>query len=316
MTNLDPVADMAVRAAVDAFMEGRLTPELPGETVFETKNSRYRLLDGIVFAAPDDALIGSELVGWLMESRRHSVVESAWQPGSRAVLVDRHRGRNIIVTSTTRLLHLEEHASMPPPPRHPDRAPSPAFSPRNAPVVPSTPPPSQAAPAPAVASPPPRPAPQPPAPRPSSPIQSAVAVQKRAIHLPPRPIAPRPAASPSPSQPAARSLPVPAPPPRRDASSPAHVSGQGQPVDDPGWELTSSEFEVEGDPPRPERALVSQATMSASVPGPAASPNAPLHGARHSSKHPMKAPESASDAPIPLVRPLHQGGPSVPRPRR
>ncbi len=124
MTNLDPAADKAVRDAVDAYMEGRLTPEFVGETVFETKNSRYRLLDGVVFAAPDDSLIGSELVGWLMESRRRSVVESAWQPGLRAVLVDRHHGRHIIVTSTTRLLHLEQHSSADPPSRSPGTSPS------------------------------------------------------------------------------------------------------------------------------------------------------------------------------------------------
>ena len=111
MTNLDPVADKVVRDAVDAFLDGYLAPQLAserrGETAFETKNSRYRLVDGVVVAAPDDSLIGAELVGWLIESARRSVVESAWQPGSRAVLVDRHRGRNIIVTSTTRLLHPE-----------------------------------------------------------------------------------------------------------------------------------------------------------------------------------------------------------------
>ena len=111
MANLDLTADKAVRDAVDAFVEGRLVPDFVGETVFETKNSRYRLLDGVVFAAPDDSLIGAELVGWLMETRRRSVVGSSWQPGARAVLVDRHRGRNIIVTSTTRLLHLEEHSA-------------------------------------------------------------------------------------------------------------------------------------------------------------------------------------------------------------
>ena len=83
MSSLDTPADKAVRDAVDAFMEGRLTPEFSGETVFETKNSRYRLLDGVVFAAPDDSLLGAELVGWLMETSRRSVVGSAWQPGAQ-----------------------------------------------------------------------------------------------------------------------------------------------------------------------------------------------------------------------------------------
>src|SRR5438270_849287 len=107
MTNLEPRADKAVRDAVDAFMDGRLVPEFEGEIVFETKNSRYRMLDGVVFAAPDGSLVGAELVGWLSESARRCLIESSWQPGARAVLVDRKRGRNIIVTSTTRLLHQE-----------------------------------------------------------------------------------------------------------------------------------------------------------------------------------------------------------------
>lgn len=108
MTNLETRADRAVRDAVDAFMDGRLVPDFSGETIFETKNSRYRLHGGVVFAAPDPSLVGAELVGWLCESPRRCLVESAWQHGARAVLVDRSRGRNIIVTSTTRLLHVEE----------------------------------------------------------------------------------------------------------------------------------------------------------------------------------------------------------------
>jgi hypothetical protein len=108
MTNLDAAADKAVHDAVDAFMDGSLRPDFTGETVFETKHSRYRLRNGVVYAAPSDGLIGAELVGWLMETSRRTIVESAWQPGSRAVLVDRARGRNIIVTSSTRLLHLED----------------------------------------------------------------------------------------------------------------------------------------------------------------------------------------------------------------
>ena len=109
MPSLDAAADMAVRDAVDAFMDGRVTPDFGGETVFETKNSRYQLLDGVVFVAPDDALIGAELVGWLRDTPRGSAVGAAWQPGSRAVLVDRHRERTIIVTSTIRLLHVDGH---------------------------------------------------------------------------------------------------------------------------------------------------------------------------------------------------------------
>ena len=108
MTGLEPRADRAVRDAVDAFIEGRLRPAYAGETVFETKNSRYRVLDGILFSAPGATLVGAELVGWLIESATRSTVESAWQATSRAVLVDRKRGRHIIVTTSTSKLHLEE----------------------------------------------------------------------------------------------------------------------------------------------------------------------------------------------------------------
>src|SRR5262245_11582283 len=102
MTSIDPRADRVVRDAVDAFMDGRLEPDFSGETVFETKNSRYRMRDGVVVSAPDVSLLGAELVGWLCESSNRLLVESAWQHGARAVLVDRTRGRNIIVTSATR----------------------------------------------------------------------------------------------------------------------------------------------------------------------------------------------------------------------
>lgn len=59
MTGLEPRADRAVRDAVDAFLEGRLRPEYAGETVFETKNSRYRLFNGVFFSAPDASLVGA-----------------------------------------------------------------------------------------------------------------------------------------------------------------------------------------------------------------------------------------------------------------
>ena len=271
MTNLEPQADKAVRDAVDAFMEGRLNPEFAGETVFETKNSRYRLLDGVVFAAPVDTLIGAELVGWLMETTRRSVVGSAWQPGARAVLVDRHRGRNIIVTSTTRLLHLEAPPSgsepvapprggwsppsgqpVPAPalpfplgetPKPPARPEPPPQRPR---IIPSTPPPPQIV----------APAPPPPAALRPSPVQSAALLQKRAaaVHLPPRPIAP---SNPTPLPVPSRPLPMPAPPPRREGAPghAGHAVGHPQTSEPPayepeapGWDLTSSEFELDGEP--------------------------------------------------------------------
>ncbi len=103
MTRLDPRADRAVRDAVDDFIGRSLPPEYVGETVFETKNSRYRLIDGVLFSAPDASLVGAELVGWLLETPKRCTVESAWQATSRAVLVDRQRARHIIVTSSTRI---------------------------------------------------------------------------------------------------------------------------------------------------------------------------------------------------------------------
>ena len=265
MTNLEPRADRVVRDAVDAFMEGRLVPEFSGETVFETKNSRYRLRDGVVFAAPDPSLLGAELVGWLCESSRRCLVESAWQTGSRAVLVDRTRGRHIIVTSTTRLLHLEEHGastygaglaasqadfrSWHPPSldgSHEARSP---FSPQQAPIIASTPAPPSAR----LTPPPPlvleAPPPEPIITEPSPVPPAVYAPAKRGVHLPPRPIAR--------GQAVLRPLPVPVPPPRRGVPSPepspapvivptppVMPAGIEPIVEPPAWEITSAEMEI------------------------------------------------------------------------
>jgi hypothetical protein len=263
MANLDSVADKAVHDAVDAFMEGRLVPDFMGETVFETKHSRYRLRDGVVYAAPSDGLIGAELVGWLMETPRRSVVESAWQPGSRAVLVDRARGRNIIVTSSTRLLHLEapNHEPVQPersPPHGYSReqprqqgyvpqgyaAPLGAPAGRHAPVFPSTPlPPSYTSPLE-----PPR-TPPPPAPAawpvslpltaiPRAPIPRRIEPERRAVHLPPRPIGGTPAGGRQPTTPF----------PAIHAQPPPVVThSDAAPVSEIPWELTSSEIELDSD---------------------------------------------------------------------
>jgi hypothetical protein len=254
MANLEPGADQVVRDAVDAFMDGRFIPDFFGETVFETKNSRYRLLDGVVFSAPDDSLVGAELVGWLCESQRRCLVESAWQPGSRAVLVDRARGRNIIVTSTTQILHAEEPGSgsyqggslkshsdfrswhpppQPGPPVRPVRPPTvpPApFPPQRAVIIASTPPPvgvslSPLPPAPAPAK--PHPTMPPPLTLPtrlplpsttpfgSSAAPVAGAARRGAVHAPPRPMPSRPS-----PEPPLRPLPAPLPPPRRPSPVP------------------------------------------------------------------------------------------------
>jgi hypothetical protein len=296
MTNLDPVADKVVREAVDAFIEGRLPPELSaeraGETAFETKNSRYRLIDGVVVAAPDDSLIGSELVGWLIESARRSVVESAWQPGSRAVLVDRGRGRNIIVTSTTRLLHLERRApagyqagaTLQRAPKSEPPAPLESFSPHVAPIIAATPLPSHALPA---AWP--------------TPVESAAQVQRRAaaIHLPPRPLTAR--AEPTPLPQPARPLPAPTPPPQRGVPTPfpVQVKTEPQPADGTPWELTSGEFEMEdAELTRADSTHYDASRDEPSYPvelwTPEGAPEAPEGD---------DAADLGEDAPIPLVRP-------------
>ena len=104
MTFLVPESDRAVRTAVDAYLQGRIRPEMDGEAVFETRNSRYRLMDGILFSASDESLLGAELVGWLTENDGQAAVGAWWRPAARAVLVDRRHGRHIVVTSATRLL--------------------------------------------------------------------------------------------------------------------------------------------------------------------------------------------------------------------
>lgn len=242
MTSLPPHADQVVRDAVDAFMEGRLVPEFLGETVFETKNSRYRLIDGVVVAGPDPSLNGAELVGWFCESGRRCLVESAWQPGSRAVLVDRQRGRDIIVTSTTRLLHLEDTNTSRP--ARPQAAPAQFRS--------WHPPPAELPPEPPS---PPAPPLEPQQPRvilAATPAPPPAAPRKPAVHLPPRPIAPLPPPAPSP-RPILRPLPLPTPPPRRPSPVPPPpvppppvpmVPPPPAPAPETPWEVTSSELQV------------------------------------------------------------------------
>jgi hypothetical protein len=111
MTLLAPEADRAVRDAVEAFMAGALRPSMLGETMFETKNSRYRLMDGVLFSSSDTTMIGAELVGWLLEGPSQSVVQDGWIAGARGVLVDRRKSRNIIVTSTSRLFRVDATGS-------------------------------------------------------------------------------------------------------------------------------------------------------------------------------------------------------------
>ncbi len=208
-----------MRDAVDDFLGGSLPPEYVGETVFETKNSRYRLIDGVLFSAPDASLVGAELVGWLLESPKRCTVESAWQATSRAVLVDRKRGRHIIVTSSTRMLHLEvERVDAPPANGSREHQTGSSVHPpiwevsaEAARATPSLPPTSKAA----------RPVPTPsPAPR---------------AHAAPRPMSPR-IPQPTAPKPLARPLPYPAAPPRRTSPTPppTPASLQTRPLPPPG----------------------------------------------------------------------------------
>lgn len=294
MTGLEPKADQAVRDAVDAFIEGRLRSEHAGETVFETKNSRYRLMDGVLFSAPDASLVGAELVGWLIESSRRCSVESAWQATSRAVLVDRQRGRHIIVTSSTRMLHLEEESpesgsredqagsSVHPPIREASAAPPPTLPP------PSGPPPSSHPRAPAYA-PSPRLSAQPAS---SSPLPVAPLPR---VHAPPRPMLQRIPQATAP-KPLARPLPYPSAPPRRPSPSPSpYAAAQIAPLPPPGRlplppshqhietldegvEQVDCNDEIEGtDPSAPPFLLARPAARPASmVPAPPASQPFPL----------------------------------------
>lgn len=123
MTPLAAHADQAVRHAVDAYIDGRFLPTFEGQASFETRNSRYRLLDGVLLEAPDVSLVGAEIVGWLVEYPSRSEVTPTWKNGARAVLVDTRndgvRGPHIVVTSATRSFRAARTGSAP-------RLPSPA----------------------------------------------------------------------------------------------------------------------------------------------------------------------------------------------
>ena len=101
MLNLAPESDLAVRDAVQDHLEGNPCLRLDGPAAFETRNNRYRLIDGVLFDARDAAMCGAELVGWLLESPGDATVESAWYPGARGVFIHNQRGARIIVTSVT-----------------------------------------------------------------------------------------------------------------------------------------------------------------------------------------------------------------------
>lgn len=98
MSYLTLDADRLVRDAVDAFLAGRLRPDPLPDTVYATKNSRYRIIAGLVHEASDTSLMGAELVGWLIEEAGSARIEPRWRVESRGVFVGRRTGE-VVVTS-------------------------------------------------------------------------------------------------------------------------------------------------------------------------------------------------------------------------
>ena len=108
MNFLEPDTDRVVRMSIDAFLEGRLRPVVTGDRVFETKNSRYRMAGGKLVAATSSQLVGSELIGWLVDEESDKArVLPRWSPGARAVLLVKRLGRHIVVTSATLMMEVD-----------------------------------------------------------------------------------------------------------------------------------------------------------------------------------------------------------------
>lgn len=134
MSYLTLDADRLVRDAVDAFLEGRLRPDPLPDTLYSTKNSRYRILAGLVHEASDTSLMGAELVGWLVEAAGSARIEPRWENDARAIFVER-RSRHVVVTSrvVTRAIVSESRrapAPIPPAPPIPQLKQAPSVAPR------------------------------------------------------------------------------------------------------------------------------------------------------------------------------------------
>lgn len=76
----------ALFKALQAFEDGELALAIDAPLTVVTAGGDLRLLDGVCFAAPRDAWIGAELIGWLEELDGLSGVGAWWRPGLRAVL--------------------------------------------------------------------------------------------------------------------------------------------------------------------------------------------------------------------------------------
>jgi hypothetical protein len=99
MLQLIAESEMAVREAVAAHLAGRPIHRMKGEAVFETRNNRYRMVDGILFEARHLEIVGAEFVGWLLEAPGYGAMDGAFWAGARAVFVHRSADRLIVVTS-------------------------------------------------------------------------------------------------------------------------------------------------------------------------------------------------------------------------
>ncbi len=91
-------SDRVVRDAVDAFLDGDLRPDPLPDTLYATKNSRYRIIAGIVHEASDTSLMGAELVAWLAEEDGVARIEPRWEFRARAIFVER-ASKQVVVTS-------------------------------------------------------------------------------------------------------------------------------------------------------------------------------------------------------------------------
>ncbi len=145
MSYLTLDADRLVRDAVDAYLEGRLRPEIGGDCVYTTRNNKYRVAEGVVTEASDTSLFEAELVGWLGEEAGQPHIEPRWRPYARAIFVER-KSRHVVVTSRT-LTRTVVSGDVPPPPQRARKAsiipPSPPI-----PVLRGTPSPTDGSPTP------------------------------------------------------------------------------------------------------------------------------------------------------------------------
>jgi hypothetical protein len=134
MSYLTLDADRLVRDAVDAFLEGRLRPDPVPDTLYATKNSRYRILAGMVHEASDTSLMGAELVGWLVEEGTAPHIEPRWEFRARAIFVER-KTKQVVVTSkvVARTLSSEARPPSPKPASIPPSPPVPSL--KNGPSV-------------------------------------------------------------------------------------------------------------------------------------------------------------------------------------